>query len=1088
MPSAKQSREGGREARGLARPAGPGAVDSAARALELLRRSPDVLVECGTDGRISFVSDAVHAVLGLPPEHLVGLSFVEVLVPENRAATVALFRKVVETGSSTIVRFRALRPDGTLVAFEAVVRVFEDDGVLRVLASCRDVTQQRAVQEVDRQRNDYYRALVENGARLAAVADAEGTILFSSQRFKQTFGTPTHFEAITAQSTTEVRRSMANRWYASTRPDAAPSGAIDFEHASPDGRPAWYTLRWDGFLDANERRLFAVVCEEITPRKRVEQALRQIATGLLAEGPESLRRTVADLAEVLEMSRFVLATVGPEGANEVRVVAAYVDGAFLEESHLDVTDLPDAKVLEGETCIHPSGLAQLVPAVRARLGRDFESYAGLPLRRADGTVLGLAGGYGSHAIVDPDLHRSLLSAFATHAAAAIDQARIDAEIRANQDRFDALAFGSDDILIETDAEGRITYVSPGVEPVLGHRPDQLVGRPVHDFLHTDDELHYVDTRRRVAAGDERARTLSRVRHADGDFRWLETQSSGFVASDGSIRTLSLARDVSQRHHAELGRELLHRVVQLGADLVFVCEPDASVLFANDAAIARVGSGASRPLEGRSFFELLSEADAARLRDQVLPALTEAAGWTGDLELTPGDAATPIRTEATVFLFRSKDEPAHSYLAVVLHDVTARRSAEEALHESELRLGQSQKMEAVGRLAGGIAHDFNNLLTAIIGYSDLVLDEIGPGHGARRDAEEILRAAERAGGLTRQLLAFSRRQVLQPESIDLNAIVADVDRMMRRLIGENIELVTLQDGGLDRVMADPGQLEQVIVNLVVNARDAMPRGGRLQIETLNCRLAHALRVESGLLEPGEYVVLRVSDTGIGMDEETRSRIFEPFFTTKQADQGTGLGLASVWGIVSQTGGQIHVETMPRAGTTFSVYLPVSRTHEEPPEPAAVDRSVRGDETILLVEDSGTVRRLVQRTLESQGYRVLACESATAALRYCSRYEEPIHLLLSDVVLRRTSGPAIARRARELRPGIRVLFMSGFTDETLARHGLHRRREDLLEKPFTPSALLSRVRSRLDTPDESIAHAEIRQPDRAPSIRPTPPSTG
>ncbi len=380
------------------------------------------------------------------------------------------------------------------------------------------------------------------------------------------------------------------------------------------------------------------------------------------------------------------------------------------------------------------------------------------------------------------------------------------------------------------------------------------------------------------------------------------------------------------------------------------------------------------------------------------------------------------------------------------------------------MNQAQKMEAVGRLAGGIAHDFNNLLTAIIGYSDLVLDELGEGHVAQRDAEEILRAAVRAGGLTRQLLAFSRRQVLQPEPVDLNAVVADIDRMMRRLITENIELVTLQAGELQPIIADPGQLEQVIVNLVVNARDAMPHGGRLQLETANHSVLVPRRTDSGMLEPGDYVQLSVSDTGSGMDEKTRAQIFEPFFTTKEADQGTGLGLASVYGIVRQSGGQIDVDSHPGTGTRFTVFFPVAEQPASPPGRRTESPAPGGDETILLVEDAAPVRRLVQRTLEKVGYKVLAAESATAALRHCARYEGRIDLLLTDVVLPKIGGPEIAIKARELRPGIRVIFMSGFSDETLARHGLTARSRALLEKPFTPTDVLERVRRQLDASEE------------------------
>jgi signal transduction histidine kinase/FixJ family two-component response regulator len=549
---------------------------------------------------------------------------------------------------------------------------------------------------------------------------------------------------------------------------------------------------------------------------------------------------------------------------------------------------------------------------------------------------------------------------------------------------------------------------------------------------------------------------------------------------GEAPSARLAERVAPTSSA-VGRDLLYRVIQQSADLVFVCDLDTTVLFANETATHQLRAESDQTLAGRRLLELLVATDAAKLRSEVLPRLTPGFPWCGELTLEGTHDGPPIVTEATIFLFddpgdatspdRERDpqrsrsprsRPLRSNFAVSLHDISARRRTEEALRQSEARLIQARKMESVGRLAGGIAHDFNNLLTAIIGYSDLVLQELDPEHGSRRDVEEILRAAERAGGLTRQLLAFSRRQVLQPERVDLNAVVADIDRMLRRLIGEDIELVTRLHGELEPIVADPGQIEQVIVNLVVNARDAMPRGGRIELETSNFECIDPVRVESGMLAPGRYVALRVADTGTGMDEETRAQIFEPFFTTKEASGGTGLGLASAYGIISQSRGQIDVASRLGEGSRFTIYLPVAREATVEVTPTDPAPASRGRETILLVEDSGPVRRLVERMLTRKGYTVLAAESATAALRHCSRYDGPIDLLLTDVVLPRMAGPEIARQAREIRPDLRVLYMSGFTDETLTQHGLSSLEPDLLAKPFSSSTVLARVRQRLDHP--------------------------
>jgi CheY-like chemotaxis protein len=365
------------------------------------------------------------------------------------------------------------------------------------------------------------------------------------------------------------------------------------------------------------------------------------------------------------------------------------------------------------------------------------------------------------------------------------------------------------------------------------------------------------------------------------------------------------------------------------------------------------------------------------------------------------------------------------------------------------------MEAVGRLSGGIAHDFNNILTAILGTCSLMLRDLAPGIQAREDVEEIRRSAERAASLTRQLLAYSRRQVLRPEVIDLNAVVTEMDRMLRRLIGEDVELVTILGAGLGPVLADPGQIEQVIANLVVNARDAMARGGRLTVETANVTLASG---DQPGVEPGPRVMLAISDSGAGMDETVRSHLFEPFFTTKEVGKGTGLGLATVYGIVKQSGGSITVDSAPDRGTTFRVYLPRAAAAAVSAPAAPLTRAPAngpdGAGTILLAEDEASVRMLACRTLEAHGYRVLSCADGAEAIRIAENHAGALDVLVSDVVMPGMSGPELARRLLRSRPGLRVLYMSGYTDDAVVREAAATG-GGFLQKPFDPDTLERKV---------------------------------
>jgi two-component system cell cycle sensor histidine kinase/response regulator CckA len=420
------------------------------------------------------------------------------------------------------------------------------------------------------------------------------------------------------------------------------------------------------------------------------------------------------------------------------------------------------------------------------------------------------------------------------------------------------------------------------------------------------------------------------------------------------------------------------------------------------------------------------------------------------------------------------------------NVTDRKRAEDALKRSEEQLRHSRKMEAIGRVAGGVAHDFNNLLTAITGYAELLLSGADAGGASdiknevqRKNVEEIRNASERATSLTRQLLAFSRRQVLSPKALNLNTVVGDMDRILRRLMRENIDLVTVLEPTLGEIWADPGQLEQVILNLALNARDAIPGSGQLTLETSNVELEATYARSELFLVPGPYVVLAVSDTGMGMDEEVKAHLFEPFFTTKENGQSHGLGLSTVYGIVKQSGGTIVVASEKGRGTTFKVYLPRVGKDKEASHPAParapLSDALKGVETVLLVEDEEAVRTLVREILRMHGYEVLEARHGGEAILISQRHTGPIHLLLTDMVMANMSGKQLADHLRPLRPEMRVLYISGYSEE-LVLHGPGGLRsavpgesgartegvpqDAFLAKPFTPKTLATKVREVLD----------------------------
>jgi two-component system cell cycle sensor histidine kinase/response regulator CckA len=510
------------------------------------------------------------------------------------------------------------------------------------------------------------------------------------------------------------------------------------------------------------------------------------------------------------------------------------------------------------------------------------------------------------------------------------------------------------------------------------------------------------------------------------------------------------RTARRIHEHELAIARLARIVETCEQPIFSTSLDGTVLTWNHAA---------EVLFGYSPSEIVSQPDAVlvpvALQDahRLLLARIARGERVEEYEvqrLCKNGAVIDVTVSASPILDQYQLPTGASFIA---RDVTTLKRLQDQLR-------QAQKMEAVGLLAGGIAHDFNNMLTAIHGYAQLAMERFQASDPVQLELREIVAASERAAALTRQLLAFSRKQVLQPRVLEPNELLRELEKLLHRLIGEHIELQTQFALDVGSVRADPGQLEQVIVNLAVNARDAMPTGGRLLIETANVELHESYTKSHPEVTPGLYVMIAVSDTGTGMDRETAQRIFEPFFTTKEVGKGTGLGLSTAYGVMRQSGGHILVYSEKGQGTSVKLYLPRVFAIPETMPAALRDPDIHGTETVLVVEDDDAVRSLCRRTLERSGYHVLQAESGEQAIVLCSAHAGPIHVVLTDVIMSRMTGRDLADALAERRPEARVVFMSGYTTDAVLRHGVIADRTNYLEKPFTPAALLWKVRDVLD----------------------------
>jgi PAS domain S-box-containing protein len=505
----------------------------------------------------------------------------------------------------------------------------------------------------------------------------------------------------------------------------------------------------------------------------------------------------------------------------------------------------------------------------------------------------------------------------------------------------------------------------------------------------------------------------------------------------------------------------------------VCRCDSNgLLDVNPALVTMLGYEVGAELVGQNLGNLHSDSQQWFSLADFLRSLQKFHGLAADWVRKDG---TTINVRLSGRAFR--DEGNAIFFELFAEDVTERRALEQQLR-------QAQKMEAVGRLAGGIAHDFNNLLMVISGYSEFLLERIGPDPALRGPAQEIANAAGRATSLTRQLLAFSRKQMLAPKVVDLNGVVTENLKMLTRLIGEDIDLVMVPSSEIGAVKADPGQIEQVVMNLAVNARDAMPQGGKLTIETANVKVdANYARFHSPV-KPGDYVMLAISDTGMGMDTETQTHIFEPFYTTKGL-KGTGLGLSTVYGIIKQSEGYIWVYSEPGKGTTFKIYLPrvdAAAMQVEAPQPMTPNEHPGpGRETILLVEDEENLRQLTRQSLENQGYSVVDAPDGAAAIRLSYAHKGPIHLLLTDVIMPGMNGRELANQVSSSRPDMKVLYMSGYTENHIGHNGTLDQGITLLQKPFTLPALQAKVREVLDTPPPKEIHMSARLAQPAPLAR-------
>jgi two-component system cell cycle sensor histidine kinase/response regulator CckA len=616
-------------------------------------------------------------------------------------------------------------------------------------------------------------------------------------------------------------------------------------------------------------------------------------------------------------------------------------------------------------------------------------------------------------------------------------------------------------VVEMRKEHRTVYISPQLERILGFTPEQWVAD--RDLwlrqVHPDDRARVAEEVRRNDASGVPTELEYRVITRGGEVRWIHNRST-FLRDDAGtvIAANGVMLDITERRRAEdalrESEERYRTLMETTPLAVTMADLNGTIVFCNPQTLALHGARHESEILGKNAIELIAPEDRPRAMENLRRTLAQGGVRTVPYTFLRLDG-TRFPAELNASLIVDKSGSPRSFIAVSL-DITERLAADRKIRDRDERLMQSQKLEAVGRLAGGVAHDFNNLLTVIRGYADLMADAPGMSEALRADAGEILKATRQAQTLTDQLLAYSRKQIRSPQVLDVNAQVRNMEAMLRRLIGEHIVLVTRLAHHPAAVRADPGQMEQVIMNLAVNARDSMQDGGTLTIGTANVRFDSPLDAPQPGLAPGPYVLLVVCDTGTGMSDETLAHIFEPFFTTKEKGKGTGLGLSTVYGIVTQNGGSIYASSAPDDGARFSVYLP--RVEGEAPaaeQPAPPNPRLQGTGTILLAEDEAMVRNLARAIIAKAGYTVHEARNGREALEIHAALPGPLDLLVTDVIMPEMGGVELAKRLSSIQPGLRVLYISGYTDDALGPRGVLNGGIQFLRKPFSATELLGKI---------------------------------
>ncbi len=902
--------------------------------------------------------------------------------------------------------------------------IFDENGVLvQAIEYSFDITLRKQAERKLSENEERFRAIVEYSHAGIILVDNHYRFLYVNKRFAEITGYEQEelvgkdFRIILDE---ESKALVSDRYRRRQQGEEVPS-IYEFNVLRKDGSIRRVEIRSTIITDSRGQVQTIAQILDITERKKLEQELlyeRDLLHALMDNIPDKIyfKDNQFRFTRVNQAMAQVLGLKSPEEA------VGRSEAEFFDEETA-------REILRDEQAILDTGIPLIDKIEKIKYpdqSQHWISVTKVPIRDAAGKIVGLVG-------ISRDI---------------TDRIQAEEALKESEERYRNLIEQSNDA---------IYLLFNNRFEIINRRFTEMFGITLEEANSPDFNFLQLVAPKSIPFLQERIRRQQRGEKLEPIYEFTAIDKSGneidcevsvsYIKYKGGVATQGILRDITERKRAERQLSRLAAVIEQSSETVVITDVDGNIEYVNPAFEKTTGYTLEEVL-GQNPRVLKSGHQDEQFYRELWETITSGNIWKGSFINRKKDG-TLYYEDATIFPIKDRNGNIINF-AAVKRDVTPERMLEEQVR-------QAQKMEAIGKLAGGVAHDFNNLLTVINGYCELLQTKIKPNQPFYREIELIRRAGERASALTSQLLAFSRRQVIQPEVLNLNRVVAATEKMLRRLIGEDVELITVLEPNLKSVKIDPVQVDQVIMNLAVNARDAMPQGGKLTIETANVHLDEEYTRAHLGARPGDYVMLAISDTGVGMDHEIQKHIFEPFFTTKGKGKGTGLGLSTVYGIVKQNNGFIWVYSEPGKGTTFKIYFPQVEEDSQTSDSQLDEISdLRGDETILLVEDDDGVRELAQITLRESGYQVMVARNGNEALRLLDGHPEPIHLLLTDVIMPEMSGRQLAEKVLRKRPDIKVLYMSGYTYNAIVHHGVLEEGTEFIQKPFNAQNLLRKVR--------------------------------